>query len=93
MDDNSTDATNRHATKGRARVYSIDYPSLVAGADAAEHELNQRGSANASLAAASVLNGLVVLERKGGQVIFLYANGGARELTATAILNRNRAGQ
>ena len=39
------------------------------------------------------LNGLVVLERKGGQIIFLYANEGARELTATAILNRNRAGQ
>ncbi len=96
-DTNSTWAMQLTVTRENGRrVYLIDYPSLDCGGRwkllsmnsnvARFREQITRGPDKCTQ------NGLVVLERKRGQIIFLYSNEGTREIAATAVLNRkNRA--
>ena len=80
--------------KGGRRVFSIDYPCLscggrwkllgVDGSQARFRELLDHGQDKCSD------KGLVLIERKGRQLIFLYSNQGSREITASAVLNRKR---
>jgi hypothetical protein len=92
-DDNSTWTMRLTVTRQNGRrVYSIDYPSLDCGGRWMLLSMNSNGARfreqitrNEEKCSQS---GLVVLERKRGQVIFLYSNEGSREITATAVLNR-----
>ena len=81
--------------KGGRRAFSIDYPSLGCGGrwrllsmkqtNATFRELLDHGQDKCSD------KGLVLIERKGRQLIFLYSNQGSREITAAAVLNRKSA--
>ena len=92
-DDDSTWTMKLTVTRTRrGRVYSIDYPSLNCGGRwkllsmnrnvARFRELISRGQDKCTN------NGLVVIERKRGQIVYLYTNEGSREITASAVLNR-----
>jgi len=96
-DDNSTWTMRLTVTRQNGqRVYAIDYPSLSCGGRwrlldmsssvARFREQISRGEEKCAQ------NGLVVLERKRGQLIFLYSNEGTRAITATAVLNRKKRG-
>ena len=80
--------------KNGRRMFSIEYPSLSCGGrwrllrfsgNKAEfrEELNHGQDACAN-------KGLVMIERVGGQLIFLYRNQGSHEITASAVLNRRK---
>lgn len=81
-------------SKGGRRMLSIEYPSLscgghwkllsISGSQARFRELLDHGQDKCSD------KGLVLIERKGRQLIFLYSNQGSREITASAVLNRKR---
>jgi hypothetical protein len=81
-------------TKGGRRVFVIEYPSLncggywkllsIDGSRARFRELLDHGQDKCSD------KGLVRLERVSSQLIFLYSNQGSREITASAVLNRER---
>lgn len=97
-DDNSTwtmKVTVRRLKDGR-RAFLIDYPSLHCGG---RWELLSMNQSKATFR--EVLDhgqdkcsdkGRVTIQRKGRQLIFLYANEGRREITASAVLNRKTAG-
>ena len=93
-DDQSTwpmKLTIRRSIRGR-RAFSIDYPSLSCGghwqllsmsqAAAKFREILDHGQDKCSD------KGLVMIERRGAQLIFLYSNEGTHEITASAVLNR-----
>ena len=95
-DDQSTwpmKLTIRRSKSGR-RTFSIDYPSLSCGghwrllslseAAANFREILDHGQDKCSD------KGVVLVERKGAQLIFLYSNQGSREITASAVLNRRK---
>ena len=79
-------------TKAGRRVFLIEYPSLncggywkllsIHGNRARFRELLDHGQDKCSD------KGLVRIERVGSQLIFLYSNQGTREITASAVLNR-----
>ena len=75
-------------------IYSIDYPSLNCGGRWRLLSMNQNRIRFRELLTYGQDkcsdNGLVIIERKGGQSIFLYANQGSREITASAVLNRKK---
>lgn len=78
--------------KGGRQTFSIDYPSLKCGGTWTLLSWNAnkatfREKLNHGQDACSD-NGLVVIERKRKQLLFLYSLPGARELEASAILNR-----
>jgi hypothetical protein len=95
-DDNSTWPMQLtvKSIKGGRHAFSIDYPSLNCGgrwqllsidqSKARFREVLDHGQDKCSD------KGLVTIERKGGQLVFLYSNQGSRELTASALLNRKR---
>ena len=79
---------------GGRRTFSIEYPSLgcggrwrllnISGNKAKfREELNHGQNSCAN-------KGLVMIERIGGQLIFLYRNQGSHEITASAVLNRRK---
>jgi hypothetical protein len=81
-------------SKSGRRVFSIEYPSLGCGGRwkvlsssgnkaKFREELNHGQDACAN-------KGLVMIERIGGQLIFLYTNQGSHEITASAVLNRKK---
>ena len=83
----------RRIKNGR-RTFSIEYPSLgcggrwkplnISGAKAKfREELNHGQDTCAN-------QGLVMIERIGGQLIFLYTNQDSHEITASAVLNRKK---
>jgi hypothetical protein len=76
------------------RVYSIDYPSLNCGGRWTLLSMNSNVARFREQITRAPdkcsQNGTVVLERKRGQIIFLYSNEGTREITATAVLNRKK---
>lgn len=93
-DDNTTwtmKLTVKRLKVGR-RAFSIDYPSLNCGgrwkllsmnqSKARFREVLDHGQDKCSD------KGHVTIERIGRQLLFLYANKGAREITASAVLNR-----
>lgn len=93
-DDNTTwtmKVSVKRLKSGR-RAFSIDYPSLNCGgrwkllsmnqSKARFRELLDHGQDKCSD------KGLVTIERIGRQLVFLYANQGSREITASAVLNR-----
>ena len=96
-DDNSTWSMKLTIAKrkGGRRTFTIDYPSLNCGGRwkllssnqnvARFREILNRGVDKCSD------KGSVLIERKGTQLIFLYANQGSRQITASAILNRKKA--
>ena len=81
--------------KSGRRAFSIEYPSLncggrwkllsINGREARFREMLDHGQDKCSD------KGLVLIERKGRQLIFLYSNQGSREITASAVLNRKGA--
>ncbi|MEP6819169.1 MAG: hypothetical protein ABJA18_06515 [bacterium] len=83
-------------SKGVRRTFSIEYPSLSCGGrwrlvsmnrtEARFRELLDHGQDKCSD------KGKVIIERKGGQLIFLYSNEGSREITGSAVLNRKKPG-
>jgi hypothetical protein len=93
-DDNTTWAmkVTVKRLKGGRRAFLIDYPSLNCGgrwkllsmnqSKARFREVLDHGQDQCSD------KGLVTIERIGRQLIFLYANQGSREITASAVLNR-----
>jgi hypothetical protein len=93
-DDNTTWAmkVTVKRLKGGRRTFLVDYPSLNCGGRWKLLSMNQ------SIARfREVLDhgqdqcsdkGLVTIERRGRQLIFLYANQGSRKITASAVLNR-----
>ncbi len=96
-DDNTTWAmkvTAGRVKRGRGAVL-IDYPSLNCGGQwrllsmnrskARFREVLDHGQDQCSD------KGLVTIERIGRQLIFLYANQGSRQITASAVLNRRSA--
>jgi hypothetical protein len=80
--------------KGGSRVGLIEYPALecggrwkllsIDGNRAMFRELLNHGQDKCSN------KGLVTIEKIGSQLIFLYANEGSREITASAVLNRKQ---
>ena len=80
--------------KGGRRMFSIDYPSLNCGGhwkllrnngnQASFRELLDHGQDKCTD------KGLVLIERRGGQLVFLYSLQGSREITASAVLNRKK---
>lgn len=80
--------------KSGRRTFSIDYPSLKCGgrwkllssnqSKAWFRERLDHGQDECDN------NGLVLIERRGRQLLYLYSIKGRRELTASAILNRKR---
>ena len=82
-------------SKGGRRTLAIEYPSLscgghwkllsISGSQARFRELLNHGQDKCSD------KGLVLIEIKGRQLIFLYSNQGSREITASAVLNRKSA--
>ncbi len=93
-DDNSTWAMKVTAKrlKGGRRAFSIDYPSLECGgrwkllsmnqSRARFREILDHGQDKCSD------KGLVTIQKIGRQLVFLYANEGSREITASAVLRR-----
>ncbi|HEV7745167.1 MAG TPA: hypothetical protein VGO56_09250 [Pyrinomonadaceae bacterium] len=81
-------------TKAGRRVFRIEYPSIncggywklqsINGSGARFRELLDHGQDKCSD------KGLVRIESIGSQLIFLYSNQGSREITASAVLNRER---
>ena len=81
--------------KGGRRAFSIDYPSLgcggrwrllsINGNEARFRELLNHGQDKCTD------KGLVLIERRGGQLVFLYSMQGVSEITASALLNRKRS--
>jgi hypothetical protein len=81
-------------TKAGRRVFLIEYPSLncggywkllsIDGSSARFRELLDHGQDKCSD------KGQVRIERINSQLIFLYSNQGSREITASAVLNRER---
>ena len=80
--------------KNGRRMFSIEYPSLGCGGRwrllsfngnkaRFREELNHGQDTCAN-------KGLVMIERIGGQLIFLYTNQGSQEITASAVLNRRK---
>lgn len=84
-------------SKSGGRIYSIDYPSLNCGGRWRLLSMNQNQARFRELLSYGqdkcADNGLVVIERKGSQSIFLYSNQGSREITASAVLNRKKLPQ
>jgi hypothetical protein len=76
----------------RGRKFSIEYPSLNCGGTWKLLRLDQnKATFREQLSHGQDKcsdNGLVVIERKRNQLVFLYSLQGARELEASAILNR-----
>ena len=80
--------------KNGRRTFSIEYPSLtcggrwrllsIQGSKARFREELNHGQGNCAD------KGLVMIERIGRQLIFLYSNQGSREITASAVLNRKK---
>jgi hypothetical protein len=94
-DDNTTWTMRLTVTRQNGqRVYTIDYPSLNCGGRWKPLSMNSNVARFREQISRSAdkcsQNGLVVLERKRGQIIFLYSNEGTREITATAVLNRKK---
>jgi hypothetical protein len=80
--------------KNGRRMFSIEYPSLACGGRwrllsingnkaRFREELNHGQDTCAN-------KGLVMIERIGGQLIFLYTNQGSHEVTASAVLNQRK---
>ena len=81
----------KRSNSGR-RTFSIEYPSLGCGGrwrllNISGNKANFREELNHGQDACAN-KGLVMVERIGGQLIFLYRNQGSREITASAVLNR-----
>jgi hypothetical protein len=93
-DDNSTWAMKLTVKrlKGGRRAFSVDYPSLNCGGRWKLLSLNQNKARFQELLDHGqdkcTDKGLVTIMRVGRQLVFLYANQGSREITASAILNR-----
>lgn len=94
-DDNSTWPMRLTITKGPRRTFLIEYPSLNCGG-----RWKLLSASRSSARFREVLDhgqdkctdkGVVVIERRRGQLIYLYSIQGSRELTASAILNRKRS--
>lgn len=80
-------------SKGRARTFSIDYPSLNCGGRWKLLSLNQsKARFREQLGYGKdkcANNGLVVLERiSGRQIVFLFSYENSREIIASAVLKR-----
>jgi hypothetical protein len=95
-DDNTTWAMQLTVAKRKngRHVFKIDYPSLNCGGRwrllssgqniARFREVLDHGADKCSN------KGIVTIERKGAQLVFLYRNEGDREMTSSAILNRKK---
>ncbi len=91
--DTDTTWTMRFTIKGNK--YLIEYPSLKCGGEwklisinAKEARFRERINFGID---ECTNNGLVIIQRLSHrQIIFLYKNQGAREVTASAVLNRER---
>lgn len=93
-DENTTWQMKVTITRRRSgrRTIKIDYPSLNCGGRWKLISISQSSARLREILDHGVEKcsdkGTVMLERKGAQLIFLYANAGSRQITASAVLNR-----
>lgn len=95
-DDNSTWSMKLTIVKSKrgGRTFKIEYSSLNCGGRWKLLSINQNVARFKEVLDHGVDkcsdNGTVVIERRGTQLIFLYANQGRRQITASAVLNRRK---